>query len=213
MNQESPEAYLPWHQPLRERDESPVRYRSLCPAPSGLYAVAAWWSEHGVEPLEWQPVIVFAVRRDSDEDSDTVVALVQYEDSGELAEVYEAFNGNNQEFLGLYSERERADASLLEALRERADEARQRKIAAEQQMRLEFEEIRAYVKAQAKPVEFAWAMKQAGCKSRRAAWLACTLSAGDPVVAVRLAREKVWTLEGQFSGGAGHARPAECGAG
>lgn len=175
---------VPWRL-SRYDDEPPTRYHSLTPA-AGWW-VATWYEDGDDVGLWWAPVVVWAIVRGGKDDSDSVRALVQSEDSDELGPP-------ERDSLGMWSETERADPALAGRLLADARERLSRRKAETR----ERDEVFAFVKAQADPARFAAQMRAAGCLSRRHAWLCIALANADAAVAVRLASERPATLEARL---------------
>lgn len=171
----------------------PHRLRSLTPA-AGWFAVYGWVdaATDAVE-LSWEPVACWAIQKGEDaEDDDLVVAVVRFEGGPGLTPA-----ADDEAPLGLHTEVERQDETVLAGLRDEARKKDAKAKAERQRVAEEQAAVFAFVKAQPDPAVFARRMREAGAQSLHHAALAITLAKGDAAKAVRLADQSIVELQAQ----------------
>jgi hypothetical protein len=173
-----------------------MRFRSLTPA-AGWFTVDGWvdTATDAVELL-WKPVVAWAILQgEGAEDDDLLVPVVRFEGGPGLTT---ATDGD--EPLGLHTEAERQDETVLAGLREEVRKKDAKTKAERQRMAEEQAAVFAFVKAQPDPVVFARRMREAGAQSLHHAALAIALAKGDAAQALRLADRSIVELQAQARG-------------
>ena len=180
----------PWALDLAPSDVA--RLRDLAPATMPWFAVYFWIEDDGTPVLNYEPVIGWVIQgAKTPDDDDAVVPVVRFEDGPDLTVADST--GGMEPPLALITGHERSDEAMAAHHLEMALKVHAANLANTDRENRERDTVHRFVEAQPDPAAFAALMRR-GARSLSHAFLAITLSDGDPALAAQLALRKGYEL-------------------